>query len=109
TVAVVDSVSPIPDADRIEKARIRGWDVVVRAGEFRAGDLCCYFEIDSMLDVTDPRFEFLAGRGVRTDPDGRSGHVLKTMRMRGQVSQGLALPITEFPELDGSLPGDDVT
>jgi RNA ligase (TIGR02306 family) len=109
TVETIAEIGPIPDADAILRARIRGWDVVVRKGEFAPGDPCVYFEVDSLLDVSDERFAFLAPRGVRTDAEGRTGHVLRTARLRGQFSQGLALPLAEFPELAGSGPGDDVT
>lgn len=110
TVETVTDIREIPDADQIVCARIRGWDVVVKRGEFTVGDRCLYVEVDSLLDVTDPRFAFLATRGVHTDADGRTGHVLKTARLRGQYSQGLALPLTEFPELPAdAAPGTDVT
>jgi RNA ligase (TIGR02306 family) len=78
---------------------VRGWDVVVKLDEFRVGDLCVYFEIDSFLDTADPRFAFLAPRGVKVDSTGKEGHALKTARLRGQYSQGLVLPWGEFPEL----------
>lgn len=107
TVETIAALRPIPDADLIEAATIRGWTVVVRKGEFAVGDPCVYFEIDSMLDVTDPRFQFLAPRGVRTDASGRDGHVLKTIRLRGQYSQGLALPLDHFPKLPAGV--HDVT
>ncbi|MBL7487046.1 RNA ligase (ATP) [Frankia sp. AgW1.1] len=109
TVETIGEIAPIPGADAIVRARVRGWDVVVRIGEFEAGDRCVYFEIDSLLDVEDPRFAFLAPRGVQAQADGRSGHVLKTARLRGQYSQGLALPVDLFPELDSAAVGDDVT
>lgn len=109
TVETVVEVAPIPEADAIVRARIRGWDVVVKLGEFVPGDRCVYFEVDSLLDVADPRFAFLAPRGVRTDVEGRSGHVLKTARLRGQYSQGLALPLAGFPGLADAQPGTDVT
>lgn len=110
TVETITEISPIADADAIVKARVRGWDVVVKIGEFQPGDPAVYFEVDSMLDVEDERFAFLAPRGVRTDADGNTGHVLKTARLRGQYSQGLALPLSVFPELaDIVQPGDDVT
>jgi len=109
TVETILDVAAIPDADAIVRARVRGWDVVVKKGEFEIGDPCVYFEVDSMLDVADERFTFLAARGVRTDVDGRQGHVLRTAKLRGQYSQGLALPLGAFPELAGRLPGDDVT
>jgi RNA ligase (TIGR02306 family) len=109
TVETVLEVAPIPNADAIVRARVRGWDVVVKKDEFQAGDLCVYFEVDSMVDVEDERFAFLAPRGVRTDADGRRGHVLRTAKLRGQYSQGLALPLVSFPELAGVRPGEDVT
>lgn len=111
TIETIAELAPIPEADAIERARVRGWDVVVKKGEFQVGDSCVYFEIDSLLDVDDPRFASLAMRGVKTDSEGRTGHVLKTARLRGQYSQGLVLPFSKFPELQIAAfqPGDDVT
>jgi RNA ligase (TIGR02306 family) len=109
TIEVVTHIRPIPDADQIEVVGIRGWEVVSGKGNFVTGDKCCYFEIDSMLDVKDPRFAFLAPRGVRANTEGKEGHVLKTIRLRGTYSQGLALPLSEFPELVGFPVGSDVT
>ncbi len=109
TVETILDIAAIPDADAIVRARVRGWDVVVKKDEFEVGDPCVYFEVDSMVDVADERFAFLAARGVRTDADGRQGHVLRTAKLRGQYSQGLALPQASFPELASSQPGDDVT
>jgi RNA ligase (TIGR02306 family) len=109
TVETITALTPIPDADAIVTARIRGWDVVVRLGEFTVGDRCVYFEVDSMLDVDQERYAFLAPRGVRTDAQGRTGHVLKTARLRGQYSQGLAIDIAQFPELANEPAGFDAT
>lgn len=109
TVETVTAVRDIPDAEFIVCARVRGWDVVVKRGEFAVGDRCVYFEVDSMLEVADDRFSFLAARGVRANVDGSYGHVLKTARLRGQYSQGLAIPLADFPELGDAEAGTDVT
>jgi RNA ligase (TIGR02306 family) len=111
TIAVVAEIAPIPDADRIERAKIRGWHcVVLKEDRLSPGDRVVYFEIDSLLDVERPQFEFLSKHGVRTDKYGRTGAVLRTMRFRGQYSQGMAIPLSQFPELDMGLPeGADVT
>ncbi|MEO6082341.1 MAG: hypothetical protein ABIQ18_04475, partial [Umezawaea sp.] len=53
TVETIVDVAAIPAADAIVRARVRGWDVVVKKGEFEVGDPCVYFEVDSMLDVAD--------------------------------------------------------
>lgn len=112
TIAAVTDITAIPDADRIVAARIRGWDIVTRKGEFTDGDLAVYFEIDSHLPATDTRYDFLAARGQRSAPDGYTGHVLRTARLRGRYSQGLALPVSLFPELGNvtdARVGEDVT
>jgi RNA ligase (TIGR02306 family) len=109
TIEAITEITSIPDATEIVRARIRGWDVVVRKADFSVGDQVVYIEVDSFLRMTDSRFVFLEPRGVRTDEQGNVGHVLKTARLRGQYSQGLALPLSEFPELSESITGDDVT
>jgi RNA ligase (TIGR02306 family) len=97
TLENITEINPIPDADQIEVAKVRGWNVVVKKGEFQPGEEVLYFEIDSFLSISDPRFAFLEPRGVRVQ-DGITGHVLKTVRLRGQYSQGLIKPVSEFPE-----------
>lgn len=113
TIEEVLEVGPIEGADAIERVRVRGWDVVVRKGEYEAGDMCVYFEVDSFLDVSDKRFEFLAPRGVRTNQEGLKGHALKTARLRGQYSQGLVMKPEEFVQelgvVDSKRAGEDVT
>lgn len=101
SVRRIDDLSPIPEADAIELARIGGWNVVVKKGEFHVGDLCGYAEIDSVLPEREP-FLFLAPKKFR----------VRTIRLRGQLSQGIAFPLT--PELFDSAPdvyveGDDIT
>jgi RNA ligase (TIGR02306 family) len=112
-LATIDSIlgiEPIPDADAIEQARVRGWTIVTKKGEFTVGDSCVYIEVDSALPMTDSRFEFLAPRGTKTLGDGKVVHVLRTAKLRGVYSQGLALPVDAFPELTSTdlEPGHDV-
>jgi RNA ligase (TIGR02306 family) len=91
----VDEVRPIEGADAIEAVVVGGWTVVCKKGEFKVGDSAVYIEVDAMLPMDDKRFEFLKERGVRTY-EGREYHRLKTVRLRGQISQGLLLPIDSF-------------
>ena len=109
TIERIAGISPIPNADSIASSRIRGWGVVTRVDEFQVGDICLYIEVDSFLPASDPRFEFLAKRGVRKDANDNEGYVLKTAQLRGAYSQGLAMPITLFPELADLPVGSDVT
>ena len=64
TIAVIDEIRPHPDADALELAKIRGWQVVVKIGEFQPKDLCVYCEIDSLMPERS-EFEFLAPRKYR--------------------------------------------
>lgn len=103
TVAEIAAITPIEGADAIEAATIRGWTVVVKKGEFAPGDRCVYVEIDAFLPVSDPRFEFLAARGTKTVVDPATdvslvGHVVRTAKLRGTYSQGVAFPLSAFPE-----------
>ena len=103
TIRKIAELNPIPDADAIEVATVDGWKLVVKKGEFAVGDNCVYFEIDSFLPESDPRYAFLMKSGVR-EFEGVRGHKLRTIKLRGQISQGLALPLgtpenTIFPEV----------
>ena len=66
----IGEVRAIEGADAIEAVQIDGWQCVAKKGEFKAGDLCCYFEIDSFLPTTNPAFEFMAVRGATKDAEG---------------------------------------
>jgi RNA ligase (TIGR02306 family) len=92
TIRVVEELKPIEGADKIEAARVGGWWVVVKKGEFQVSDLAVYFEIDSFLPQR-PEFEFLRKNSLRKNWDGSEGFRLKTIKLRGQLSQGLLLPI----------------
>lgn len=109
SIREIADVRPIDGADAIEVASVDGWQVVVKRGEFRTGDLCVYHEIDSFLPVTMPQYEFLATRGVTTDAEGNRGARLRTIKLRGQLSQGLALPVREFFLESEIQVGEDVT
>lgn len=112
TIETIKDIQPIPGADAIEVATIRGWQVVIgKSEEYQVGDKVVYFEIDSFLDLSDDRFAHLEPRGSKVDPndDTFTGHRLRTIKLRGQVSQGMVMPIRLFPELSDSDAGADVT
>jgi RNA ligase (TIGR02306 family) len=99
TVRRIDEIRPIKDADSIEAAVVGGWVVVIKKGEFRAGDLAVYLEIDSW--VPHAVAPFLSKGQEPREFNGVKGERLRTVKLRGQVSQGLLLPIeTAFPGSD---------
>ena len=102
-------IEPIENADKIELAYVRGWQCVVNKGQFNEMDLAVYFEIDSFLPIR-PEFEFLRKSSYRKTDIMGEGFRLKTMKFRGQISQGLLLPISVFPEIPNNLSlGDNVS
>lgn len=105
TVRNVSSILPIPDADNIERAAVDGWKCVVMKGEFQPGDQCLYLEIDSFLPRGDPRYEFLMEGKIEWN--GHTGVRIRTREFRKQVSQGLALPLEQFPEVLEMIEGLD--
>lgn len=97
----IDALSEIAGADKIELAQVLGWQCVVKKGEFKVGDAVIYVEVDSVMPQT-PEFEFLRERKFR----------IKTIKLKGQVSQGLVLPLGDLEKSfrSGKLNiGDDVT
>lgn len=87
SIQKIKEIEAIEGADAIEKAYVLGWQLVIRKGEFSVGDLCVYCEIDSIMP-DKPEFEFVRAKSNR----------IKTIRLRGQISQGICFPLSVLPE-----------
>lgn len=100
TIQEIAEIRAIDGANAIESVRVKEWWCVAKKGEFKVGDLCVYFEIDSLLPVANTAFEFLArgNKPKKMTIDGIDyvGYKLKTIKLRGSISQGLALPVVTF-------------
>lgn len=94
----VHDIKPIPNADNIELVHVLGWQLVALKGEFKENDFCVYIEIDSKVPVAEP-FMFLESSKFK----------IKTIKLRKQISQGIALPVTSFKGLGKIVEGKDVT
>src|SRR4051812_29389672 len=82
------NIRDIPGADRIQMGNVLGYSVVIKRGEFAENDLCVFHHPDTVIDFSNPVYSFL--------PDAR----LRVRKFKGQVSQGLALPISVLPSLN---------
>ncbi len=105
TVRKIAEIKPHNNADALELAVVDGWQCVVKKGDFNAGDLVIYFEVDSVLPVL-PVYEFLR-KGCYVKKDWLTkgeGFRLKTIKLRGEKSQGLVLPYNISPEVVKRLP-----
>ena len=110
SIRIISDIQPIDGADKIELAIVDGWKVVVaNEVDHKVGNMVVYCEIDSYLPVRD-EFEFLRKSSYKKMSDGTEGFRLKTIRLRGQVSQGLILPLSavSYTNVDFEV-GMDVT
>lgn len=107
SVQEVKNILPIPDADAIEVVEVLGWKLVVKKNEFQIGDKVVYFEVDSFLPIED-RYEFLRNSSFKKHPTLGEGFRIKTIKLRGQISQGLALSLPSLGIEDVSI-GTDLT
>lgn len=105
TIKKIQDLKPIPEKDLIESGKVDGWNVIVKQREekedpplFKNGDLCVFFEIDSLLPEK-PEYEFLRSKKFR----------IKTMKMSGILSEGLVLPLNILPKGTKIKEGMDVT
>ena len=109
TIRKINNLSPIEGADKIELATMDGWKVVVAldVGHI-VGDWVVYCVIDSFLPIKE-EFEFLRKSSYKKMGD-QEGFRLKTIKLRGQVSQGLILPMSVFGDFGWTAyEGLDVT
>jgi len=98
SVQRIINIEPIPNADAIVKATVLGWQVVIRKDEFNINNLCVYIEIDSVLPER-AEFEFIRSKHSR----------IRTVKMRGQISQGICFPLSILPSEIIATEGLDVT
>lgn len=93
SIRKISYIEPIEGADKIELVTVDGWKVVVAKGVgHKVGDFVIYCEIDSFLPVRE-EFEFLRKSSFKKMGD-QEGFRLKTIKLRGQISQGLILPLS---------------
>lgn len=93
----IKEVKEHTNADSLEIITVLGWQCVAKKGEFKAGDLCVYFEIDSQIPMKHEWARFLQDKNHPQAPAR-----LKTIKLRGQQSQGLCMPLSILPSLTDS-------
>ena len=86
TIQKILEIRPHNNADALEIAKVLGWQVVVKKGEFKAGDLVVYIVIDTVLPER-AEFEFLRTKHFR----------IKPIRLRGEESAGICFPLNILP------------
>src|ERR1700675_1173011 len=104
----VQELLPHTNADSLELIHIEGYQVVVKKGEFKVGDLAVYIQPDSVVPQTEP-FRFIWEGQVGIDglvPEKRRRITVR--KFRKEWSEGLLLPLTDFAIAHTYTEGDDV-
>lgn len=101
-IVAVDEILPHSNAERLELARIADWVCVVGKGQFKAGDAAVYIPIDSVLSLETEALIF------KDSKVQLKNQRVKTIRIRGLMSQGLLTDTARFPQLAKCKVGDDV-
>lgn len=100
-IRIIDEINDIEGADNIQVATVGGWKCVVKRDEFKAGDFAVFHEIDCWLPFSNPAYSFLMKpEGENKIFDGIEGVRLRTIKLRGQISQGLLLPLSAMLDCD---------
>src|SRR5688572_4052170 len=106
----IENVWEHPNADRLDMARLRSmtYQFVIAKGSYQPGDLVVYFPIDSILPE-----HVIAAIGLTGKLSGADKNRVKTVRLRGEISQGVvASPDVLIPNWkDGAdyYEGQDIT
>ena len=105
SIRKIGEITPIPEADRIEVVAVDGWKVVAQKNLYKTGDLACYFEVDSWIPSKVAPFLTKPEHFPKVYNEVE-GERLKTVKLRGQVSQGLLLPMQEVYDYLSSVDAD---
>lgn len=108
TIRRIAEIKDIDGADVIEAVRVDGWWVVAKKGEYQVNQLAIYLEVDSWVPTHIASFLTKAGHEPK-EFEGVKGERLRTVKLRGQLSQGLLLPISILPTNTVIEVGNDVT
>lgn len=90
SIKKIAEVKPIEGADKICAYRVDGWWVVDKVSAYSVGDLVTYCEVDSF--IPHELAPFLSKGNEPKEFNGIKGERLRTVRLRGTLSQGLLFP-----------------
>lgn len=102
-VVLIDAIKPIKKADRLEIAVVGGWECVVQKDLFKVGDKAIYFEIDSAITLDHPLLANFNKAYLKVTEDEytkKKYAVIKTLRLRGVLSQGLLVGNANYKTSD---------
>jgi RNA ligase (TIGR02306 family) len=105
SIEVIKNIKVHPNADSLEIAEVLGWQTVVKKGIHKEGDKIVFITIDTIV----PRCQWSEFLVDSKNPDKPIR--LKNIKLRGEYSSGLVIPLKEFPAqfAETTVVGEDLT
>lgn len=107
-VVRIEEILPAPNSDSLGIVYIGGYQVVVRKADYKVDSLAIYLQPDSIAPQTKA-FSFLWNDKEYAEDVPERKRRITVRKFRGNWSEGLLLPLSEFPELSNAVEGDDVS
>ena len=93
-VAKIDEIKEIVGADKIEQARIGGWNCIIQKGEYNVGDLVVVATTDAVIPES-------LSNAMNVTNYLRKGQRVRTVKLRGVYSECLIIPFKFFIPFKG--------
>jgi len=100
-VAKIDEIKEIVGADKIEQARIGGWNCIIQKGEYNVGDLVVVATTDAVIPES-------LSDAMNVTNYLRKGQRVRTVKLRGVYSECLIIPFVYTPRPKTYKEGDDL-
>jgi RNA ligase (TIGR02306 family) len=91
SIEIIKNIRQHNNADSLEIGEVLGWQVVVKKGTHKEGDKVVFITIDSIV----PKCKWSEFLVDSKNPDKQLR--IKNIKLRGEYSSGLVVPIGEFP------------
>lgn len=103
TIEKIEEITAHENADRLEIARVLGWNIVVQKDVYKSGELIAYFRIDSVLPQGLEEKLFPSGSKIKLEKSR-----IRSIKIRGAYSHGMIVPLNDLNLFDAKL-GEDIT
>lgn len=102
SIEIIRSIKKHPNADTLDLVQVLGWQVVAKSGIHQQGDKIVFIPIDTVL----PKENWSSSFVDKNNPDKPIR--LKMIKLRGEHSAGVVLPLSLFPSFTDLEEGTDV-
>jgi RNA ligase (TIGR02306 family) len=98
SIELISEIHPHPNADKLELAKVLGYTCIVEKSRYKAGDAVVLIQPDTVLP-DEPWAEMFKKRSSR----------VRAMKLRGQFSFGIIMPISTWFTNNIPVVGDEVS